>query len=370
MLSSLIAYVNLFYPNILFHTNTSSDELSKYKNILEFIPTNRGKITDLNIIIESNHLVKVIKDFCDKQRLNKFIVSLSGGVDSMVLTAILKFLGFRVICLHINYNNRDESPLEQQFLEEWCLKEDIILYTKVIDTIKRGTIKRSTYELESKNIRFGFYKEILEQEKCTMILLGHHKDDIIENVVANVCRGRNLLDLAVIKEQTTQNNITIARPMLEFYKITIYDFANEYQIPYFKDTTPEWSVRGKYRNKIAPLLEDAFSKSIKSNLLCLSQQSDEWNQMIFNHIIGPFMETVIFDENVCRFNTEKYLNNPMCFWNIIFQKIFYHYGKGYPSKKGILTFMRSIPSIGNASIANGCHCKIRTYKVIMTFTPE
>ena len=364
MLSYLIAYYNLFYPI------TSSEDVSKYQNILEFIPTNIAKITDLNIIIQSNDLVKVIKDFCDKQRVTQFIVSLSGGVDSMVLTTILKFLGYRVICAHINYNNRIESPLEQQFLEEWCLKEDIILYTKVIDTIRRGTIKRSTYELESKNIRFGFYKEILEKENCTMILLGHHKDDIVENVVANVCRGRNLLDLAVIKEQTKQNDITIARPMLEFYKTTIYDFANKYQIPYFKDTTPDWSVRGKYRNKIAPLLEDAFSKSIKSNLLCLSQQSDEWNQMILKQIIVPFMETVIFDENVCHFNVEKYLNNPMCFWNIIFQKIFSHYGKGYPSKKGIQTFMKSIPSIGNASIVNGCVCKITNYKVIITFTPE
>ena len=36
-------------------------------------------------------------------------VSLSGGVDSMVLAMILKQLGYVVIALHINYGNRPEA---------------------------------------------------------------------------------------------------------------------------------------------------------------------------------------------------------------------------------------------------------------------
>ena len=56
------------------------------------------------------------------------------------------------------------------------------------------------------------------------------------------------------------------RPMIKFYKQPIYDFADKYQIPYFKDTTPDWSVRGKYRNKILPIIEDTFSKNVKENL--------------------------------------------------------------------------------------------------------
>ena len=29
-------------------------------------------------------------------------------------------------------------------------------------------------------------------------MLGHHKDDVIENIFNNVCRGRNLLDLPIM----------------------------------------------------------------------------------------------------------------------------------------------------------------------------
>ena len=46
----------------------------------------------------------------------------------------------------------------------------------------------------------------------------HEKVNIIENIFANLSRGRNILDLAVIREKTIINNITVYRPMIQFYK--------------------------------------------------------------------------------------------------------------------------------------------------------
>ena len=54
--------------------------------------------------------------------------------------------------------------------------------------------------------------------------------------------------------------------MINFYKETIYNFAHKNSVPYFKDTTPDWSVRGKYRNKVHDNLEDTFGKNMKENL--------------------------------------------------------------------------------------------------------
>ena len=94
--------------------------------------------------------------------------------------------------------------------------------------------KRSEYELITKNMRLDFYKDIISKENIDYVLLAHHKDDIIENIFANICRGRNYLDLAVIREHTVISGIKIGRPMINYYKTVVYDFAYKYQVPYFQ----------------------------------------------------------------------------------------------------------------------------------------
>lgn len=355
----------------------SNDEydLNKYKNILEFVPTINTKIMEQDID-NNNELINAVKKFCITNLKNenkaivsqyvyfqpssKVIVSLSGGVDSMVLITILKLLGYEVIGIHINYNNRNETGKEQEFLQNWCDHNNIKLYFREITEIKRATSKRLDYEIESKQIRFDFYKEVMEDENVNCILLAHHKDDIVENIFANVCRGRFILNLAVIRDTTVIEDVTIMRPLLSNYKSSIYKFAEEYQVPYFKDTTPDWSVRGKYRNNIAPLLENTFSPAVKENLLGLSRQSFEWNGLIMEKIIEPFMNTINFTDNGCKFILlDEYLNNPLCFWRIIFMKIFYKYGKNCPSSKGIETFISAINrnDVCYISVANCCTCR-------------
>ena len=341
----------------------------KFKNILELIPNKFNKIRD-QYFDNSDPLINCIKTFCENENTNKFIVSLSGGVDSMVLISIIHCLGYQVIALHINYNNRDETVLEQQFIKEWCHLNEIKLYIKEVTEIKRNSSKRSNYEIFTKKLRFNFYEDILNKELCDIILLAHHKDDIVENIFANVCRGRYILDLAVIKEKSLVNSINIARPLITFYKSYIYDFAKQYEVPYFKDTTPIWSIRGKYRNDIFPILENTFSSNIKNNLIGISQQSYEWNQLITKEIIKPFNDKLKYLDNYVTFNIEKYISYPLCFWNIVFMNIFYRFGKNCPSRKGIQTFMNSInsiPNTGYSSISNACVCYIKNNDVKIEF---
>lgn len=348
----------------------------KFKDVLEFVPTNTEKIENQRFNKE-DIIEKCIKKYSEKNDTNnKFCISLSGGVDSMVLATIIKMLGYYVIGVHINYNNREETSIEEQFLEEWCKYNDIKLYVKTIDNIKRTNTKRSDYEYITKNMRLDFYKEVLNKENLDLILLAHHKDDIVENIFANVCRGRYILDLAVIKEYTTMNNINIGRPLIEFYKQSILEFAEKYQVPYFKDTTPDWSVRGKYRRRIYPLIEDAFTKNVKDNLIGLSVQSYEWNELVYKDIIKPFMNKVkfTFDINECyvEFNITKYKNYPLCFWNVVLMNVFNQSGYNCPSRKGIQNYMNNINKDINThnvniSISNNCKCSLKNDNIKLEF---
>jgi tRNA(Ile)-lysidine synthetase-like protein len=336
---------------------------NNFTDVLQYIPNHQNTIQDSKY--KDNELCDSILDFHHKHNTDKYVVSLSGGVDSMVMISIFHAKKIEVIAVHINYNNRTESKKEEEFLITWCEYNNIKLFVKSINNIHRNSSNRTEYENITKNIRFEFYQEIMKKEGANYVLLAHHKDDIVENIFANVCRGRNILDLAVIKNNSKINDINFGRPLSEHFKDKIYKFAHIYQIPYFKDTTPDWSIRGKYRNLIYPSIENAFSKNVKNNLLNISQQSDDWSELIEMQFITPFMKSMKIKKNEVSFDVQQYLDYPLCFWNVVFMRIFNKFGYKSPSKKSVQNCIFIIKSkqlddnyLHNITLNNTCKCTL------------
>jgi tRNA(Ile)-lysidine synthetase-like protein len=278
---------------------------------------------------------------------NLYCISLSGGLDSMVLMDILHNRGKQIIAIHINYNNRPETKLEEDFLRTYCQERNIQFICHSFD-VTRGSIKRSEYETMTKKIKFDLYKKILFENNLTSILLAHHKDDIIENIFTNFCRGDNFLNLSVIKESNTIMGVNIVRPLIEYYKQDIYDYAHFYKVPYFLDTTPDWSVRGKFRNIILKQLFNTFA-GLKTNLLSIAKESDEWGSLIQEKFINKYIENISFGINqiimpiiIENGNKEDYSEYPMCFWSEIMAKVFHRYEMSAPSRKSLEIFINAL----------------------------
>ena len=81
----------------------------------DYLPT-------LENVCKNEPLIQKVSEYCKQRNCETFIVSLSGGVDSMVISSIIKYLGYKLVCIHINYNNREASVSEAEFLEKWCKK--------------------------------------------------------------------------------------------------------------------------------------------------------------------------------------------------------------------------------------------------------
>lgn len=265
---------------------------SKYETILEFLPNDVNR-NDIN----NELLSKSIKKFIQSNNLSNILLSLSGGVDSMVLVTIIKELNLNInlYCCHLNYNNRDLwSCDERDFLIDWCKYENINLDVLNIDHIKRGEGNRNDYEEETRSIRYDYYKELIHKYNCSGVLLAHHRDDLSENIFNNIMRGRkSITDLSVFKEINEILNVTVFRPMLSFRKNIIYEISKTYQIPYFLDTTPDWSCRGKMRRQIFPKCEDCYSDSFMNSLVKLGKESDELGNIMNKYIIKPIINSVI-----------------------------------------------------------------------------
>jgi tRNA(Ile)-lysidine synthetase-like protein len=249
-------------------------------------------------------LVKCLDDFCQTNHIYEkgAIVSLSGGVDSMVTLAILLHLQkthqFPIFTASIDYGLRDESLDESNFLNDYTKIFGIksyISYVKGVSRKKEDSGSRSEFEEESKNLRFNTYKQIIEENQLDSelgVFVAHHHDDIVENIFTNSMRGANLLDLEVMKPISKIYGVNIFRPFLGFKKQIIYDFAHKYRVPYFLDTTPKWSKRGKMRNEIFPLLDSVFGVDWRNKLKQLGTQSNEWGEYINIYVLTPWFKEV------------------------------------------------------------------------------
>jgi tRNA(Ile)-lysidine synthase TilS/MesJ len=95
-----------------------------------------------------------------------------------------------------------------------------------------------------------------------------------------------------MKSESNIHGINLYRPFLGFRKNIIYEFAHMFKVPYFLDTTPKWSRRGKMRNEIFPLLDSVFGIDWHNKLKLLGDQSNDWNDYFSKYVIEPWMDEI------------------------------------------------------------------------------
>ncbi len=285
------------------------------------------KCKSIDVIFNNDHpLINIFKDFIKKYKLtDKLItVSISGGVDSMVCSYILKQIpNINFICVHIDYYNRKECEQEEELLKWWCNTIlDVPLYIRRIDEINRPKCMehelRDLYESYTKNIRFNSY---ITTSPDVVVMLGHNKDDTIENIFTNMASNSHYENLLGMTEYSTQTHkigsnrskipsIHFIRPLLNTMKKDIYDFALDHNIPFLLDSTPKWSQRGKIRDIVRPALE-SWNPLILDGLIKMSERMTQLNELVnklitveinFNSINDIPLDNIYWDILLKKYN--------------------------------------------------------------------
>jgi tRNA(Ile)-lysidine synthetase-like protein len=286
-----------------------------------------------------------------------FIISLSGGVDSMVclyLCMIYKKINpmFRFCVAHLNWNLRPESAKERDFILNYSFNNNVD-YSINEYHLSRDE-DRAKFEKESRELRFAMYREVIEAHGTKgAVFMGHHRGDIVENVFTNMIRGMNYLNLGKMKEIQTINGIAIMRPFLVIPKRDILDVATNCMVPFFKDTTPDWSNRGAVRRRIFPEIEKQFASMYRVGFLRMAERSTQIGSLVEECLIRPYIEKVVEvddaggegdgngtgDEEVPmgkkEFIMPIYYDRPVIFYELVFERICHSNGVSRMSNKSI-----------------------------------
>jgi len=237
----------------------------------------------------NNHLEKNLSYLKDK----KLLIAISGGVDSVVLTCLLKMLNFNVSLAHCNFQLRgEESDLDELFIKD--LGEDLLLQTFIVsfNTKEYCKEKKISTQVAARELRYNYFETLIQEHSFDYVLTAHHADDNLETFLINLTRGTGLEGLAGIPLE----NGKIIRPLLPFSRSVILNFANEHAIKWREDksNSEDKYVRNKIRHQVIPVL-----KSINPSLLSSFNNTSEYlkeNITIVNDRISDLSERIIIKE--------------------------------------------------------------------------
>lgn len=154
----------------------------------------------------------------------KYIVAVSGGVDSMVLLDMMvRTGGHELIVAHFDHGIRSDSHLDMQLAKEAADRHGLQFETR------REELGKAASEALARERRYAFLRSLAEKHSAT-IVTAHHLDDLVETVVINVTRGTGWRGLAAL-------NSEVVRPLLDVEKSELIAYARRHGIRWREDPT-------------------------------------------------------------------------------------------------------------------------------------
>ena len=198
-----------------------------------------------------DNIDKIFKNKLKSLKQSKFLIALSGGVDSMVLADLFNKNKLDFSIAHCNFKLRSkESDDDEDFVLNWCAKNKIQSYISRFNTTNYCKKNKIGVQEGTRNLRYDWFYKLKDLYNFDYIVTAHHLDDQIETYLINSMRGSGLNGLVGIPEK--QNNLF--RPLLEILKDQILEYAKSNKIDFREDSSNLKNdyYRNMIRNSIIP----------------------------------------------------------------------------------------------------------------------
>lgn len=169
----------------------------------------------------------------------KYLVAVSGGVDSVVLLDMLaKRQQAELVVAHFDHGIRLDSADDARFVKQLAVRYGLPFFSK------REELGKGASEELARARRYTFLQEQAKKHNAT-IVTAHHKDDLIETITINIYRGTGWRGLAVF------GNKNVFRPLLSLTKNDIYEYALKNNLEWVEDSTNKEAVYLRNRLRMA-----------------------------------------------------------------------------------------------------------------------
>lgn len=229
------------------------------------------------------------------------VLGVSGGPDSMTMLDILlkvkqaNQIAFDFVVAHVNHMIREEAKEDEEYVKNYCMKNNIQFYGKSIDVQKIANTNKISTEEAGRNARYDFFDEVLQNINGNKIAIAHNKNDKVETMMMNALRGCGIQGLKGIEPIRGK----YIRPLIECERKEIEDYCKEKNIEPRIDKTNFENVytRNKIRNIVIPYIQQEFNPNILETMDRLSHLVTEQEAYIQKQVEKVYND-IVLEENI------------------------------------------------------------------------
>ena len=203
---------------------------------------------------------QAIEDFAMAKPGERWLVALSGGKDSYGLLALLLDLKWRgLLPVELLACNLDQGQpnFPKHILPVYLTANGIDHRIEYQDTYSIVTDKlpeNSTYCSLCSRLRRGHLYRIAREEGCSALVLGHHREDILETFFMNLFHGGRLAAMPP-KLVNDEGDVLVLRPLSYCAEADLEKFAAAMRFPIIPCDLCG-SQEGLQRNAMKAMLDD------------------------------------------------------------------------------------------------------------------
>ncbi|WP_428662180.1 tRNA lysidine(34) synthetase TilS [Runella sp.] len=189
----------------------------------------------------------------------RLLLTVSGGIDSVVLAELCHQAGFSFGIAHCNFQLRGEdSEGDEVFVRQLAQKYQVECHVQRFDAKALAKTEGISTQMAARELRYPWFEEIRRENNYDYILTAHHQDDLLETMLLNLTRGTGLAGLHGILPKKD----FLVRPLLFATRNDIMTFLSQHQLAWREDSSNASVdyVRNRLRHDVIPILRELNPK--------------------------------------------------------------------------------------------------------------
>jgi tRNA(Ile)-lysidine synthase len=216
----------------------------------------------------------------------KYILAVSGGVDSMALLDMLAHLpGMELTVAHFEHGIRDDSDEDRKLVEAAANKYGVPF------VFARGNLGPDASEAAARTARYAYLHQVRAAHGADALVTAHHQDDLIETALLNMLRGTGSRGLTSLRSTDV-----IKRPLLHVPKQALRDYAQAHGLQWREDSTnqdPRYR-RNYLRLHVTPRLSPEARQKLLHYIETARRLHQQIDAELAPHIAGEQLDRAWF----------------------------------------------------------------------------